>query len=111
MDSEKDHAKELLSQKDLPKTLGLTNGFYSIEAYPGQDVNAQQIAIKPVFCRKLITKVCDPNHIDKTPTKTIQAIIVENNTPVIKVIKDGNQVTTETPILCANCRIANLNKI
>ena len=106
----KDHAYTLLFQTNTPKSLGLINGFYSIEAYPGQSVDSQTVAIKPVFCKKLSGRLCDPNHVDnKTPPKSIQAVVVENNTATIKVVQNANQVIGNKPIFCANCPINRQN--
>jgi hypothetical protein len=101
----KEHAFDLLFQNKLPKTFGLTNGFYSVEAYSGTDTNGDKLAIKPVFCRKLMTRLCDPNYQPKNPSGTIQAIVVEANSASVKVIKDGDQVTHQVPILCADCSV------
>lgn len=101
------HAYDLLFQNFKPSNFGLINGYFLVEAFPSSDKTQ---TIKPVFCRLIGGRVCNTNYIPKEKSETTQAIVTTDTQETsVKVIKNGNEITDEIPILCAACPIAIKN--
>lgn len=101
------NAFDLLFQNQKPSNFGLIHGRFLTEAIPFLDKTQ---FVKPVFCNLIGGRVCNPNYVPKEKPITTQSIVSsENQKPSVKVIRNGNKITDEIPILCADCPIARKN--
>lgn len=96
----KDHASDLLyqNQAKMPKAFGLVNGRFG-GSYPGK---VPLVTIKPVFCQIINGHLCNPEDLPQT----IQAIVLENDSASVKVVKNGIEITDQVPVICANCPVS-----